>query len=169
MTVPTYLYRLYGDADDLLYVGIAGNVESRFEQHSTRRWWAEVASARVFTLPTRTEALAAEAEAIKAELPKYNVTHVERRAGQPMGDALVGFTEADQERRRQRVASYALYPRHHIYDLLAQAGVLPKRWDVPQSYHSDAEWVASLDDYQRSRVEWVNSMSPQRLSHLLYP
>ena len=127
-----------------------------------------MANARVVTHQTRAEALAAEAAAIRTDHPRYNVMHAKRVEGQSIGDALVSFTDADRERREQRAASYVLFPRHHVYDLLAKAGLRMKRWDVPQSYHSDWTYLASLDDYERQRLEFAHSMSPQRLRRLLY-
>lgn len=76
MSERTALYRWY-DADGvLLYVGISVDVVRRAGQHEiSKPWWVEVASATVRHFDSRDEALVAEAEAIKAERPVYNVHH----------------------------------------------------------------------------------------------
>ncbi|MFE7899204.1 GIY-YIG nuclease family protein [Streptomyces sp. NPDC057424] len=74
--VPTALYRLRDDADVLLYVGITDNLERRYKDHAKDKpWWTEVAARSVEWFPTRNHAVAAEAIAIRAEQPRYNVHH----------------------------------------------------------------------------------------------
>lgn len=71
----TALYRLYGAAGELLYVGISDDYERRWGQHSRKPWWPLVARQTIDWFGTLAEALDAEKAAIKAEKPKYNVTH----------------------------------------------------------------------------------------------
>lgn len=74
--VPTALYRLLGDEDALLYIGIAKHFGRRWHQHAQAQpWWPEVKRQTVDWYPSRPEALAAEAAAIRAESPRYNVVH----------------------------------------------------------------------------------------------
>lgn len=72
--LPTALYRLYDADGQLLYVGISADLRGRFSQHaSTKPWWGEVGRKTVTWQESRAAALAAEAESIAAERPKYNI------------------------------------------------------------------------------------------------
>lgn len=74
-TAPATVYRAYDDAGTLLYVGCAVNVEKRMAQHRrTAAWYADMARTETVEYPSRGLALAAEAEAIRAEHPAYNVS-----------------------------------------------------------------------------------------------
>lgn len=71
---PTCLYRFYDANDNLLYVGITSQLPMRWKTHDKLKpWWREVVRATVEHFDTREDALAAEATAIKAEKPRYNV------------------------------------------------------------------------------------------------
>jgi hypothetical protein len=73
---PTGLYRLYGDDDRLLYVGISLSVASRLSQHShDKSWWADVRHITVEHFENRTTARWAERLAILNEKPLHNVVH----------------------------------------------------------------------------------------------
>jgi hypothetical protein len=87
--VPTALYRLFGDEDVLLYIGIAEIFGRRWHQHAqSQPWWGEVRRQAIDWHATREEAEAAETAAIKAEKPKYNIIHAEpprrRRSAKPV-------------------------------------------------------------------------------------
>ena len=70
----TYVYRLFNESDELLYVGITKNTKARFTQHSKDKpWWAEVETSRVVQFRTLALALAEESTAILWEQPKYNL------------------------------------------------------------------------------------------------
>lgn len=76
----TAVYRLYGysdllgTADTLLYVGVSTDPRDRWYKHAKRKpWWSEVIRKTITWHPTRTEALVAEAEAIRDEKPFYNL------------------------------------------------------------------------------------------------
>lgn len=72
--VPTALYRLYDPNGELLYVGVTGDLRTRFAQHAaTKPWWSEVAKKTVTWHMTRGSALAAESAAIRTEQPHCNV------------------------------------------------------------------------------------------------
>jgi prevent-host-death family protein len=76
----TALYRLYGDADVLLYIGISHQPDVRFEQHSkTKEWWPQVARREIQWFDDRPTAAAAEADAIRNEDPEHNGTYSPRR------------------------------------------------------------------------------------------
>lgn len=68
------LYRFYDDTDRLLYVGVTMNPPRRFRTHEgTKVWWAEVSHIALESYLERSDVLAAEASAIRAEQPLYNV------------------------------------------------------------------------------------------------
>lgn len=70
----TSVYRLYDQADRLLYVGVASIPESRWRDHSSdKAWWPDVARKTVNWHPTYAGALTEEAHAILAEEPIHNV------------------------------------------------------------------------------------------------
>lgn len=78
MSTPTALYRLFGEDDALLYVGVAKTFGPRWHQHAhSQPWWHEVRRQSVDWYPSREEAETAERAAIKAERPKYNKQHNE--------------------------------------------------------------------------------------------
>lgn len=73
---PTGLYRIFGDEDSLLYIGISDSFGTRWKQHSkVQPWWGERRWMTVHFYDSRTEAEDAEREAIKAEKPRYNKAH----------------------------------------------------------------------------------------------
>lgn len=68
------LYRFFDKAGDLLYVGISNNPGRRWAQHERDKpWWHEVHHVEIERYPDRAAVLVAEAEAIRAENPRYNV------------------------------------------------------------------------------------------------
>lgn len=83
--MPHYVYRIYDEADILLYVGEAKDAEHRLRLHSTNHAIFIYQAARIdITEYTSTEeAKAAEVEAIQTENPRYN-----RRSGPPTDPAI---------------------------------------------------------------------------------
>lgn len=76
----TALYRFYDAAGRLLYVGITGDPADRWARHAAEKaWWPNVARHTVQWLPSRKDALAAEAAAIVAEAPLHNVAGTPRQ------------------------------------------------------------------------------------------
>ena len=72
----TALYRIWGNDDQLLYIGISKSALGRLGQHLTEKTWsADIANVTIETFPTRELAAAAEIAAIKAEKPLHNVVH----------------------------------------------------------------------------------------------
>jgi predicted GIY-YIG superfamily endonuclease len=70
----TALYRFFDDSDTLLYIGITNDTGVRWLYHARHKaWWNEVATKTVSWYDTRLEAAHAEATAIVAESPKYNI------------------------------------------------------------------------------------------------
>lgn len=76
MTDKTALYRHYDARGKLLYIGISLSAVQRLKQHvGDKEWASEIASVKIEQHDTRDAALKAEAEAIKAERPRWNVKH----------------------------------------------------------------------------------------------
>ena len=74
--VRTALYRIFGDANLLLYIGISKNFGTRWKQHTkVQPWWDEHRRMTVEWRDSRPEAEDAETAAIEAEYPKYNIIH----------------------------------------------------------------------------------------------
>jgi predicted GIY-YIG superfamily endonuclease len=69
----TAVYRFFDLSGDLLYVGIAGNLGQRWQEHSSSKaWYADIHSMTAVWYRTRELAIAAESEAIVDEMPRYN-------------------------------------------------------------------------------------------------
>lgn len=75
---PTVLYRFFGFDDSLLYVGITHRLNERLSEHKRAKPWAEVARITLEHFDSREAALFAEGEAIRSELPAWNVVHSHR-------------------------------------------------------------------------------------------
>ena len=73
----TCVYRLYDVGDRLLYIGITTDPQIRWQAHSGRSWWPEVARKEVRWFDKRAEAEAVETAAIKAERPLHNRAHAD--------------------------------------------------------------------------------------------
>lgn len=71
--LPHTVYRLYDEHGALLYVGCTSDFEKRvFALAQTKRWFDEVANARLDPYPDQESALAAERAAIETESPRHN-------------------------------------------------------------------------------------------------
>ena len=72
----TTLYRLYDNAGELLYIGIAEHWPTRMTQHARDKvWFKDVADVKIIEYETREQAERAECKAIKNEHPLHNVVH----------------------------------------------------------------------------------------------
>lgn len=81
------LYRLFNDAGELIYVGVAYDHIARLAQHRRDSpWWPEVSSFTVEERLTRELAEKAERDAIREELPRYNVAHHPAYVQQDFGE-----------------------------------------------------------------------------------
>jgi hypothetical protein len=68
-----YVYRLFNTDDELVYVGITGDLMTRFSQHaSDKSWWPEVVRHEIWTYKDRATAAAVEFAVIQSVNPKYN-------------------------------------------------------------------------------------------------
>lgn len=73
----TILYRYFDNDANLLYVGITKNQFKRFSAHASKALWVSQINYATFEhFDTRSDALDAEAEAIRTENPKYNIAGV---------------------------------------------------------------------------------------------
>lgn len=77
LTLPSFVYRLFDEHGDLLYVGITDNVKTRLSQHAAvQPWWHQVVDVKVLLVPTRKEAEQVERAAIASERPQMNIAGV---------------------------------------------------------------------------------------------
>lgn len=91
--VRTALYRHFSADGRLLYVGISLCAIGRLAQHrQTAHWFGEISRVDVEWLPSRRDALKAEAEAIRKESPMHNIAG-QPQAMQPFGDVIDGIGE----------------------------------------------------------------------------
>lgn len=68
------LYRIFGEADRLLYIGYSNDPARRLAEHAAAKtWWHEVARWEVEWLASEELAAAAETIAIALEHPQYNI------------------------------------------------------------------------------------------------
>jgi predicted GIY-YIG superfamily endonuclease len=82
--VTTELYRYFAADGRLLYVGVSLDALRRAKQHyKTADWIVGSTSVTFERYATREAALLAEAEAIRAERPVYNIVHAVRRRRVP--------------------------------------------------------------------------------------
>jgi predicted GIY-YIG superfamily endonuclease len=117
----TDLYRFFDADDQLLYVGISLNAAMRASQHrADKAWRPDVIRMEVERIPgERSDAIAAEADAIRREQPLHNVTHnarpvvafpplvwLCRECEQPIadGDGYLTVSAAEQRAHRARKA-----------------------------------------------------------------
>lgn len=76
------LYRFFSVDGSLLYIGITNSLWTRCRNHEqTQPWWKEVTLATMEHYESRIELSTAEAEAIKKESPRYNITYNNRKFG----------------------------------------------------------------------------------------
>lgn len=80
--VPTAVYRFYGAGDELLYLGITHDLETRWANHSRiQPWWLDVVRKEVAWYGGRAEAEAIEASATAAEKPIYDRAGSQEQSG----------------------------------------------------------------------------------------
>lgn len=86
----TAVYRFHEEGGLLLYVGITNDPHVRWDAHERgKSWWSAVATRTIEWFPTRREALAVEAEAIRTEAPRHNLRL----------NPIAGFDNLDHEAR----------------------------------------------------------------------
>lgn len=118
----TYVYRLFGDNDELLYVGCTAYLAERLATHRQQKpWWREVRRYTATSYWPRAEALKAEWEAIQTERPKYNVVGNPERLTATQDYAIV----TSDEWRELGYESYTEWYVGHVWPLMLDLGVRP--------------------------------------------
>jgi predicted GIY-YIG superfamily endonuclease len=103
----TALYRLYGETDELLYIGISHQPQVRFEQHSkAKEWWSRVARREIEWFADRPTAAQAEEVAVRTEDPEFNNIYSPRIDRRMVRDALAedGIQETSVSLARPKLA-----------------------------------------------------------------
>lgn len=96
------LYRFYDADENLLYIGVTQRGPARFKEHaSSKRWWGQAAIATLEHFASGEDAYIAEAHAIHAERPRYNVVS-DRRGAKPTRADLPLPPTARRPRRKPR-------------------------------------------------------------------
>lgn len=81
----TALYRLYDATGTVIYVGIASNPHTRWEQHAgDKSWWPDVVTREIEWCETRQAAADMEAAEVIARSPKWNDLIPRRRDDWPL-------------------------------------------------------------------------------------
>jgi DNA-binding NarL/FixJ family response regulator len=153
MSLPTVLYRCHDVEGDLLYVGVSMAPGQRISSHEREQgWWGLVATITVEEHATRDAALAAEAEAIRRQRPRYNVQHIGegRRAWRRARDTrpalpptLRSELQSASEKRQQWNAEH----ERLILEALDAGGSLREIAEVAQVSH---QTVKNIRDRHRS-------------------
>jgi predicted GIY-YIG superfamily endonuclease len=72
----TYVYRIFDESGKLIYVGCSHDPEARIYTHRMKSWWApQISRIKLNVFPNRQVAIEAEAKAIRAENPRWNINH----------------------------------------------------------------------------------------------
>jgi predicted GIY-YIG superfamily endonuclease len=126
----TQIYRHFSGDGTLLYVGISSSVSWRLLAHQRNAgWWKDVRTVTISApFITRAEALAAEAEAIRIELPKFNQQHHPDPVKPPIAAANLGKDLLKRLKARQR-AGDVVKPdfETRVSEALAMLKPLPDR------------------------------------------
>jgi predicted GIY-YIG superfamily endonuclease len=77
----TYLYRIYNQDGELLYVGITDDLGRRLTEHTNKEWWPEASYFLLHEYQSRREALVHEYVAIHDEWPLFDKQHNEAWEG----------------------------------------------------------------------------------------
>ncbi|WP_155054554.1 GIY-YIG nuclease family protein [Streptomyces blattellae] len=94
----TALYRLYDTDGELLYIGVTGNIATRWSAHaSDKEWWPQVARRELTWFASRDEALAEEQRAIWNERPRHNRQHAFPKVSAEAARVFAGFKQAKEE------------------------------------------------------------------------
>lgn len=77
------VYRMFTAAGQLLYIGTSGNLPTRLNSHSEKRWYPQVAAITLEWFPDEAAALKAELAAIRREHPLLNIAGKKRSRSAP--------------------------------------------------------------------------------------
>lgn len=129
----TAIYRLFDSEGRLLYVGISDRPEVRWAEHALdKNWWHLVARKSTDWLPTRSAALAAEAEATKNERPVFNAIR--------MADGSIVKAVYDDSVAREKIARTLL---REIREQVLSAGTQVTASGVARRFGVSASTAAS--------------------------
>ncbi len=96
------LYRMFDEADHLLYVGVTRHLSRRKSKHKKfKRWYGDVARIKCEPFTSRIDAEDAELKAIQTESPRYNIAG-KTRPFTSSADALYERWERGQPERERR-------------------------------------------------------------------
>lgn len=99
------LYRMFDDADQLLYVGVTRHLSRRKSKHKKeKQWYGEVSRIECQPFTSRVVAEGAELKAIQTECPRYNIAG-KTKAFQLSYEAKLEIWEAGQEDRDRACAA----------------------------------------------------------------
>jgi hypothetical protein len=154
----TALYRVFGVADFLLYIGISNDFGRRWKEHAKEQpWWDQKRRLTVDEwFPFRSEAEAAEKAAIKAEHPKYNKMHAAnrppRRAPGCVTRVAIVHAVPRSMATTDEVAAYLKMPARKLGDLRRQdAGPFCRFIGRTPRYHWEdvEEWLTEHPETER--------------------
>lgn len=148
-----YVYRLWDENGELLYVGISKTLVNRLTQHDESQPWAsEVATVTAKRYPNRDKARAAEIEAIQTENPRYNI----RDRAKPVDWGMRATELWSQMDAGERTESIALAER-----FLAN---WPEGWDSPSDRSVRTAMIAATAMMRSgtSPTEALDAIYPER-------
>lgn len=70
--MPTTVYRLLGERNTYLYVGITSDIDKRLRSHAEKTWWRDVRRIEVTEYPNREGASRVERQTIRDMEPLHN-------------------------------------------------------------------------------------------------
>jgi len=89
-----YVYRVFDRTDELIYIGCTQSLVARMANHKSSWWgyqgWRVVAK----VYPTKAQARTVEREAIRAERPRWNLSHLPKLSDWTERDYLDFITAA---------------------------------------------------------------------------
>jgi hypothetical protein len=157
---PHALYRFFGKAGVLLYVGITASLPTRLSNHrGDKPWWTEVVDIKIAHYGNRVEVLAAEAAAIKAEKPVWNVKHNRGSASPPRS-------------KRSLSAAERAYPHIQAWEFTSRSGhtrtePLWLYWEVACDPISDDYYVDDISAADLWR-EWLTRYPCDEDAEIMY-
>ncbi|GLP64251.1 hypothetical protein TUSST3_08710 [Streptomyces sp. TUS-ST3] len=156
-TARTALYRLYDGGGVLLYVGITNMPNVRFDAHTMKPWWSQVAHKDVTWFDNRQQASQAEVLAIRNEHPVHNSMHAV--PGVPDVVTLVAIEEPEPEATEldERIRA-AAQERRRAEDALVSADAELRALLVEgRAAGKGPSHMAKLTGFTR---EWVAKIAP---------
>ena len=139
------LYRYTSNDGRLLYIGVSIHAGLRASQHRDRPWWPDVATITVEHFTERSQALAAERDAIIAERPVHNVVRGR--------DTIAATPERTRALAAERARRYRARRRGHEYD-----GPSEEPYARAKRRLRRGDRVADLADDEREALRAYNRM-----------